>query len=304
VTAPAPATVGLADDVAELRMLLRRVLEMHGGFEVVAEAGDGVEARQAVAAHQPDVVLLDLAMPRCDGLQAIPELRRASPRTLVVVLSGFQAGTAAAALAQGAHSYVEKGLPTRELVAHLRALLAGRAAGAAAEDGEDDDDGPPAPGAVRYRPVRDRFGGVVDFWVEGEGVTGRLLRLAPGLLGTRLFDGYRRAVDTGEPFVERVRLDRPDGPVACEVRATPDGAGGLQVGWRVLPAEEAEAPAQAQAGEQPLPGRAQRARLAVLAAVGEAVDRTDELLQAVAGFLPQHPEPERGAAALLQQLRR
>jgi YesN/AraC family two-component response regulator len=82
-------SVVLADDTEDLRLLLGVVLRAEGTFEVVGEASNGSEAIDVVAEHTPSVVLLDLAMPVMDGLQAIPELRRCSPDTKIVVLSGF-----------------------------------------------------------------------------------------------------------------------------------------------------------------------------------------------------------------------
>ena len=105
-----PIRVVLADDTAEYRLLLRIILEADGRFEVVGEAADGAEAIRVTAAEQPDVLVLDLAMPVLDGLQAIPEIRAGSPDTAIVVLSGFARGRLdRLALASGAAAYVEKG---------------------------------------------------------------------------------------------------------------------------------------------------------------------------------------------------
>lgn len=101
----------LVEDNAEVRRLLRIKLEGSGGYEVVGEASDGEEAIDVVTKAQPAVVLLDLAMPRMDGLTALPLIRRAAPECRVIVLSGFdQDQMAERALAAGAGGYVEKGL--------------------------------------------------------------------------------------------------------------------------------------------------------------------------------------------------
>ena len=103
----------IADDVVEMRDLLRLAMTRHGGFEVVAEAGDGRTAIELAGLHKPDVVLLDLAMPDMDGLEAIPLIHRALPGVRILVLSGF-ASPAIAAKAKElcASGYVEKGEST------------------------------------------------------------------------------------------------------------------------------------------------------------------------------------------------
>lgn len=102
--------VVLADDAAEYRLLLRLILEQDGRFEIVAEAADGAEAVRVTTAERPDALVLDLAMPVLDGLQAIPEVRSGSPETAIVVLSGFARGQVDRdAIARGASAYVEKG---------------------------------------------------------------------------------------------------------------------------------------------------------------------------------------------------
>lgn len=119
-TAPAPDGTGcrvlVVDDYDDVRMLLRIKLESLG-HEVVAEAADGQEAVALATSHQPDLVLLDVAMPLMDGLQALPLILQAVDGVRVVVLSGFDQGAMAEkALAAGAARYVEKGHALAELV--------------------------------------------------------------------------------------------------------------------------------------------------------------------------------------------
>ena len=112
--------VVLADHTAEYRLLLRIILEQDGRFDVVAEAADGAEAVRVTIAEQPDVLVLDLAMPVMDGLQAIPGVLSGSPETAIVVLSGFARGRLDRdALALGASAYVEKGEAFSVIVATL-----------------------------------------------------------------------------------------------------------------------------------------------------------------------------------------
>lgn len=105
-----PLRVVLVDDADDLRSLLARLLERDGRFEVVGHASDGAEGIRVVAAHRPDLCVLDLSMPVMDGLEALPRIREASPDTKVVVLSGLDADQmAATAVRLGASGYVEKG---------------------------------------------------------------------------------------------------------------------------------------------------------------------------------------------------
>lgn len=102
--------VVLADDTTEYRLLLRLILQQDGRFEIVGEAATGVDAVRLCCDEAPDVIVLDLAMPVMDGLQAIPEIRAQAPETAIVVLSGFARGRLERqALASGARAYVEKG---------------------------------------------------------------------------------------------------------------------------------------------------------------------------------------------------
>jgi PAS domain S-box-containing protein len=101
----------IVDDNDDLRRLLRIQIERLGRYNIVGEGVDGVDAIDVVTETQPDVVFLDLAMPRMDGLEALPLILQAAPGVRVVVLSGFDQGTIAAkALAAGAVRYVEKGM--------------------------------------------------------------------------------------------------------------------------------------------------------------------------------------------------
>jgi DNA-binding NarL/FixJ family response regulator len=109
-TATRTVRVLLADDVPDLRMLLRVNLQREGRFTIIAEAEDGLQAVEYARVHQPDLVILDLSMPNLDGLEALPLIHEAAPTTRVVVLSGFDSNRMAeAALTAGAIAYLEKG---------------------------------------------------------------------------------------------------------------------------------------------------------------------------------------------------
>jgi DNA-binding NarL/FixJ family response regulator len=110
-------TVVIADDVAGLRRLLRIALEDSRRFEVVGEAEDGVEAIAAAEQLNPHLLLLDLSMPRMDGLEALPRILLAAPATKVVVLSGLsEERMAPRARELGAAEFIEKGVPPEMLV--------------------------------------------------------------------------------------------------------------------------------------------------------------------------------------------
>ena len=119
-----PFRVVIADDVSALRMLIRIVLQDSGRFVVVGEAADGEEAVARARELQPDLVLLDLSMPRMDGLEALPNVIVAAPHCKVVVFSGFTADRMATlTMDAGAVHYIEKGASPGELVSKLLAVL-------------------------------------------------------------------------------------------------------------------------------------------------------------------------------------
>ena len=112
--------VVIADDVSAMRALLRRLLEDTATFEIVGEASDGEEAVEMAGAFHPDLLLLDLSMPLMDGLSAIPDIRRSSPSTRIVVLSAMDPGRVREqALASGADAFIEKCLVADSLAQRL-----------------------------------------------------------------------------------------------------------------------------------------------------------------------------------------
>jgi DNA-binding NarL/FixJ family response regulator len=113
----------VVDDAANLRELLTLLLDTEDDFEVVGTASDGVQASDMAKVLSPDIVLLDLAMPVMDGLQALPGLRRTLPEAVIVIFSGFEQGALVdEALALGADAYLEKGASVTQLVDLLRDL--------------------------------------------------------------------------------------------------------------------------------------------------------------------------------------
>jgi DNA-binding NarL/FixJ family response regulator len=120
--------VVVADDQRVIRDGMRLMLSLIGGVDVVAVAGDGEEAVTAVAEHDPDVVLMDLRMPRCDGVTATRRVRAEHPRTQVVVLTTFaEDAEMLAALRAGARGYLTKDADADEVVRALRRVVSGEA---------------------------------------------------------------------------------------------------------------------------------------------------------------------------------
>jgi two-component system, NarL family, response regulator LiaR len=129
--APERIRILLVDDHAVVREGLRAFLALQDGFEVVGEAADGEEAVQRAAELEPDVILMDLVMPKLDGVSAMRELRRrAGPasRAKVIVLTSFlDDDRLLPALEAGAAGYLLKNSQPAELARAVRAAQAGEA---------------------------------------------------------------------------------------------------------------------------------------------------------------------------------
>ncbi len=260
MSAPAaPIRVVIADDAAGLRRLLRAVLTRGAEFEVVGEAGNGAEAVVEVSRTRPDLVLLDLAMPVMDGLEALPKIVAVSPQTRVVVLSGFDAAQMEdEARALGAHGYLTKGLSPDHMVAALHRVLDGRAHPPAAPvtaHGEERET--LLQSEDRFRLLLDEVvdyaivmldaQGMVASWNTGaHRITGHA---AGGVLGRHLRCFYPRS-DAGPDLAERdlaearergrletegprVRADGSRFWASCVITLMRDGAGALR-GYAVV----------------------------------------------------------------------
>jgi DNA-binding NarL/FixJ family response regulator len=125
VAAADPIRVLLCDDAEGFRALMRVSLADDPAIEIVGEAADGEAGVEATAELQPDVVLLDMSMPRMGGLQAIPKMRRSAPGTSIIGLSSLSAARMAApSIEIGAHSYLEKGSELAEIRAAIHDAVA------------------------------------------------------------------------------------------------------------------------------------------------------------------------------------
>jgi len=126
MTTPLKTTVLVADDHGVVRHGVRTILSAQADFDVVGEASDGVEAVEATLTLRPDLVVMDVSMPRMTGLQAVRELTRRQPDTRVLMLSMYDDDQYFfEALAAGASGYVLKSGVDRELVEACRATMRG-----------------------------------------------------------------------------------------------------------------------------------------------------------------------------------
>ena len=123
---PLKTRVLLADDHTVVRSGLKMVLDSQPDIEVVAEAGDGAEAVQQALSEDIDLAILDVAMPRMTGLQAVAELHRRRPELRVLILSMYDNEQYFfEALKAGASGYVLKSAANRDLVEAIRSVMRG-----------------------------------------------------------------------------------------------------------------------------------------------------------------------------------
>ena len=118
--------VMLVDDHAVVRRGLHGFLGLLDDLEIVAEAENGAEAIRLVEETRPDVILMDLVMPCCDGIEATAEIKRQHPEVEIVALTSFiEEGTVIAALEAGATGYLLKDSSADEVADAVRAAHAG-----------------------------------------------------------------------------------------------------------------------------------------------------------------------------------
>ena len=119
-------TVLLADDHPLLRQALRDLLKKEDDFEIVAEAGDGEEAIRLATELKPDVVIMDISMPKLDGLEATRQIKAACPEIAVLTLTVHNDDESILEILQaGAAGYVVKSVFGDELVQAVRAVFTG-----------------------------------------------------------------------------------------------------------------------------------------------------------------------------------
>lgn len=116
----------LADDHVVVRQGTRQLLEHEPDFEIVGEAGDGEEAVRLTSQLKPDVVIMDVAMPKLSGIEATKKIKAILPATIILVLTGYDYDEYIFSMLEaGAAGYLLKNVSGDELVSAIRAVYAG-----------------------------------------------------------------------------------------------------------------------------------------------------------------------------------
>lgn len=102
------AKILIVDDAAFMRMMIKDILTKNG-YEVVAEAANGVEAVELYKSHQPDLVTMDITMPEMDGIEAVKQIKAVNPATKVIMCSAMgQQSMVMDAIKAGANDFIVK----------------------------------------------------------------------------------------------------------------------------------------------------------------------------------------------------
>ena len=120
-------TIVLAEDHTILREGLRALLSLNPDYEIVGEAEDGLEAVRSAQTHAPDLLLIDLSMPKISGIDAVREIRKFSPETKILVLTVHKTEEyVLEAFSAGANGYVLKDADHNELFTAISSVLRGK----------------------------------------------------------------------------------------------------------------------------------------------------------------------------------
>ena len=117
----------LVDDHALLRTGVANIINQESDLQVVAEAGNGLEAIEAYKRHRPDVALLDLRMPVMEGVEAVRRIRELDPQARLIILTTYDTDEEITrALKAGAKAYVLKDISADDLITCIHDVLAGK----------------------------------------------------------------------------------------------------------------------------------------------------------------------------------
>lgn len=118
-------TFVITDDAIFMRTLLRKIIEQSDEYEVVGEASNGREAIAAAKEYQPGILTLDITMPEMDGIQAVKEILRVSPKTRIIMVSAMgQQSMVIEAIKQGAKDFVVKPFDKSRVYQSIKNVLA------------------------------------------------------------------------------------------------------------------------------------------------------------------------------------
>ena len=118
------ARVMVVDDAVFMRMTIRKMIELEG-YEVVGEAGNGVEAVQKYMEAQPDVVMLDITMPEMNGIDALKRIKEFDPKAKVIMCSAMgQQAMVAQAIQSGAKDFIVKPFEKDRVLTALKRVTA------------------------------------------------------------------------------------------------------------------------------------------------------------------------------------
>ena len=118
------AGVLIVDDASFMRRVIRKILESEG-YEIVGEATDGLEAVEQYALLRPDLVTMDIVMPKCSGINALEAIMREDPRACIVICSALgQEALVEEALKAGARDFIVKPFKRDQVISSLGQALA------------------------------------------------------------------------------------------------------------------------------------------------------------------------------------
>ncbi len=118
-------TFVIVDDAVFMRTIIRKMIEQVDEYKVLGEASNGREAIEAAAKYQPDIMTLDITMPELDGIQAVPEILKVSPKTRIIMVSAMgQQSMVIEAIKMGAKDFVIKPFEKSRVYQAIKNVLA------------------------------------------------------------------------------------------------------------------------------------------------------------------------------------